>query len=82
MPGTKTNLSRSIICDSLIPLSTTLASSTVSSSGGPGSLYGDAVGSTSADKINAPLFSSPSNGSPVSTFTPATTSEFPNFTFV
>src|SRR5207302_8277533 len=30
--------------------------------------------------ISAPLFSSPSNGSPVSTFTPATTSELPILT--
>jgi hypothetical protein len=63
-----------------MPLSTTLASSIVSSSGGPGSTYGEAVGSTSADIINAPLFSSPSKGSPVSAFIPATTSESPSFT--
>jgi hypothetical protein len=31
--------------------------------------------------INAPLFSNPSNGSPVSTLTPAITSVFPSFTF-
>src|SRR5215510_11147590 len=80
LPGTRTNFSRSIISDSLIPLSTTRANSIVSSSGGPGSINGDAVGRTSAETINAPLFSKPSNGSPVSTFTPATTSVLPSFT--
>ncbi len=79
-PGTSTSWSRSIISDSLIPLSTTLASSTTSSSGGPGSTYGDAVGSTSADTMSAPLFSRPSKGSPVSTLIPAITSVSPNFT--
>src|SRR4026209_1016613 len=79
-PGTKTNLLKSNISDSLTPLSTTLASSMVSSSGGPGSTCGDAMGSTSAVIIIAPLFSNPSKGSPVSTFTPATTSVLPNLT--
>ena len=50
------------------------------SSGGPGSACGDAVGSTSAVTIRAPLSSSPSNGSPVSTLMPAITSESPSFT--
>ena len=52
----------------------------VSSSGGPGSTKGEAMGKTSAVTIRAPLCSNPSNGSPVSTFTPAITSEFPNLT--
>ena len=39
------------------------------------------MGNTSADIISAPLFSNPSNGSPVSTLTPAKTSVLPNFTF-
>ncbi len=74
------NLSNSMAFDSLIPLSTTLASSMEFSSGGPGSNVGEANGTSSAFTVKTPSFGVSENGCPISIFVPTITSVFPNST--
>ena len=71
---------RSIAFDSLIPLSTTRASSIEFSSGGPDSKVGEANGTNSAFTVRIPSSGVSSKGVPVSTFTPARTLVFPRYT--
>ncbi len=54
--------------DSLMPLSTTRASSMLFSSGGPGSKFGEATGTSSAFTVKTPSFGVSGNGSPSSDF--------------
>ena len=76
----KTSCDKSIIPLSLIPRSTTRASSITPSCGGPGSAVGCANGKISAVQIKIPL--SPISGKGLSgcILTPATTSVSPNRT--
>ena len=80
LPGSMHSFSVSMACDSRIPLSTTLASSTESSPGGPGSKFGEAKGTSSALTVITPSLGVSGNGSPVSTFTPQSTSVLPRKT--
>src|SRR6266702_2070023 len=72
---------RSIALDSLIPLSTTLESSIAASLGGPISKDGDASGTSSAFTVKTPSSGVSGKGSPVSTFIPARTFDFPRETW-
>ena len=76
----KTSWWRSIISVSLIPLSTTLASSITSSVGGPGSTFGSAKGRISAVQMRIPLSPRSGNGLSGCIFTPVITSVFASFT--
>ena len=67
------NFSVSTHFDSLIPLSTTRASSIELSSGGPGSKFGEARGTNSAFTVKTPSFGVSGNGSPSPTLTPTRT---------
>ena len=79
-PGIKHNSSSAMAFDSLIPLSTTLASSIAFSSGGPGSNVGEASGTSSAFTARTPSSGASEYGSPISTFIPTRTSVFPSLT--
>ena len=63
-----------------MPRSTTLANSMDFSSGGPGSKFGEAIGTSSALTVMTPSLGVSGNGSPVSTFTPQSTSVLPRKT--
>ena len=77
LPGSMHSFSVSIAFDSRIPRSTILASSMLFSSGGPGSKFGEANGTSSAFTVCTPSFGVSGNGSPVSTLTPTRTSVLP-----
>ncbi len=76
-PGSIHSFSLSMHFDSLIPLSTTRASSMLFSSGGPGSKLGEATGTSSAFTVKTPSFGVSGKGSPKPTLTPTRIWVFP-----
>src|SRR5215472_1985585 len=67
--------------DSLIPRSTTRASSIACSLGGPASNEGDANGTNSAFTVRTPSSGVSGNGMPVCTLTPTRTFDLPRWTW-